>query len=133
MSTSSTSPGSAPSTATGPVRIWPGTMPLALRVNVGKLGRDVKLALVRHHLGTAADGVDGDLIAAGDGQDGLQFRVEEAPVAGFGAGMQVMMGHGEAFLPEGLLNLSLPDLIRQSIFFEKAFAKRDGYAGQARV
>jgi hypothetical protein len=48
--------------------------------------------------------------------------------------MQMMMGHEEAFLPGNvLLNLSLPDLIRQSIFFERPFAKKDGYAGQARV
>jgi histidyl-tRNA synthetase len=57
----------------------------------------VKLAFVRHDLGTAADGLDGDLIAAGDRYDGLQFRIEKTPVAGFGAGMQVMMGHEEAF------------------------------------
>ena len=53
-----------------------------------------KFAAVRHHVGAAGDGVDGDLIAAGNGHDGLQFRFEKAPVAGFRAGMQVMMGHG---------------------------------------
>ena len=44
----------------------------------------------------AAHGVDGDFVAAGDGQHRFQFRFEEAPVAGFRAGMQVMMGHVEA-------------------------------------
>ena len=73
--------------------------PLVLGVDFGKFGRNVKLAAVRHHVGTAADGVDRDLIAAGDGQDRLQLRFEKAPVAGFGAGMQVMMGHcGRCFL-----------------------------------
>jgi hypothetical protein len=39
--------------------------------------------------------------------------------------MQVMMGHEEGFLPGDIvLNLSLPDLIRQSIFFENAFLRR---------
>src|SRR5215216_461543 len=66
-------------------------------MNLRKLGRDVKLAFVRHDLGTAADGLDGDFIAAGDGQDGLQFCIEVAPVAGLGIGMQVMMGHEEGF------------------------------------
>jgi hypothetical protein len=94
----------------------------------------VKLAFVRHHLGAAADGLDGDFVTAGDGQRGLQFRVEVAPVAGFGAGMQVMLRHEEGFLAgEVVLNVSLPDLIRQSIFFEKGFAKKDGYARQGRV
>jgi len=37
--------------------------------------------------------------------------------------MQVMMRHAEGFLAgEVVLHLSLPDLIRQSIFFEKASA-----------
>ena len=71
---------------------------LVLGMDLGKLGRDVKLAAVRHHVGAAADGVDRDFIAAGDGQDRLQFGFEEAPVAGLGAGMQVMMGHGADFL-----------------------------------
>jgi hypothetical protein len=94
----------------------------------------VKLAFIRHHLGAAADGLDGDFVTAGDGQRGLQFRVEVAPVAGFGAGMQVMLRHEEGFLAgEVVLNVSLPDLIRQSIFFEKGFAKKDGYARQGRV
>src|SRR5829696_2702103 len=66
-------------------------------MNLRKLGRDVKLAFVRHDLGTAADGLDGDFIAAGEGQDRLQFRVEVAPVTGFGAGMQVVMGHEKGF------------------------------------
>ena len=47
--------------------------------------------------------------------------------------MQVMR-HAEGFLAgDVMLNVSLSDLIRQSIFFERAFAKRDGYALQARV
>ena len=109
-------------------------LPLAFRINLREFGRDVKLVFVRHHLGTAADGLDGDFVTAGDGQRGLQLRVEVAPVAGFGAGMQVMIGHEEGFLArEVVLHLSLPDLIRQSIFFEKASAQGDGYAGQARV
>ena len=92
-------------------------------MNVGKFGRDVKFAAVRHHVGPAADGLDGDFITAGDGQDGLQFRLEKAPVAGFGAGMQVMMGHEKGFLAgEVVINSSLPDLTRQSIFFERASA-----------
>jgi hypothetical protein len=48
--------------------------------------------------------------------------------------MQVMLRHEEGFLAgEVVLNVSLPDLIRQSIFFEKGFAKKDGYARQGRV
>jgi hypothetical protein len=45
-----------------------------------------------------------------------------------------MLRHEEGFLAEEVvLNVSLPDLIRQSIFFEKDFAKKDGYARQGRV
>jgi hypothetical protein len=49
--------------------------------------------------------------------------------------MQVMMGHAKGFLAGNVMfNLSLPDLIRQSIIFQMGhFAKKDGYAGQARV
>ena len=68
-------------------------------MNIGKFGRDVKLGIVRDHFGAAGDGIDRDFIAAGDGHDRLQPGFKKAPVAGFGAGMQVMMGHEEAFLP----------------------------------
>jgi len=70
--------------------------PLAFGVNVGKFGRDVKAAAVRYDLGPAADGVDGYLVAAFDSENGLQFGLEEAPMAGFGAGIQVMMFHDGA-------------------------------------
>jgi hypothetical protein len=67
-----------------------------------------------------------------NGQDGLQFGFEKAPVAGFGAGMQVMVGHGGAFLRICRSNLSSPDMVRQSIIFARAI-ERDGYAPQGRV
>ena len=112
---------------------------LVLGVDVGKLRRDVKFAAVRHHVGAAGDGVDGDFIAAGDGQDGLQFRFEKAPVAGFGAGMQVMMGHEGFFQALSVIaghsrpqDASLvPDPAIHH--FAESFVKIDGYAGQARV
>ena len=72
---------------------------LAFRMNIGEFGRDAKLGIVRDHFGSAADGIDRHFIAAGDGHDRLQPGFKKAPVAGFGAGMQVMMGHEEAFLP----------------------------------
>jgi hypothetical protein len=59
-----------------------GHHPLVFRVNLGEFGRNVKPAPVRHHFRAAADGVDGNFIAAGDGEDGFQLRFEEAPVAG---------------------------------------------------
>src|SRR5436305_1523142 len=62
-------------------------------MNLVEFGRNMKPAPVRHHLRAAANGVDRHLIAAGDGKHRLQFRFEKAPVAGFGAGMQVMMRH----------------------------------------
>ena len=94
ISTSSTSPGSAPSIAIGPVRMCPGSIRSFLACTVVEFGRNVKFAAVRHHVRAAADGVDRDLIAAGDGQDGLQFQLEKTPVAGLGAGMKMMMRHG---------------------------------------
>ncbi len=72
-----------------------GHHPLAAGVNIGKLGRNMEFAAVRYHVRPAGDGIDRDFVAAGDGQDRLQFRFEKTPVAGFGAGMQVMMGHEE--------------------------------------
>ena len=74
-----------------------GQHPLVFGVNFSEFGRHVKLAPVRNHIRTAAEGVDRDLIAAGDGEDGLQFGFEKTPVAGFGAGLQVVMRHGGAF------------------------------------
>ena len=71
-----------------------GQHPLVPGVNLVHLGRDVKFAAVGQHVRTAADGVDGDLVAAGDGENGLERGLEEAPMTGLGAGMQVMMGHG---------------------------------------
>jgi hypothetical protein len=73
-----------------------GQHPLAPGVNLGEFGRDMKLLRVRHCVGAAADGVDGHLVTAGDGQDRFQPRLEEAPMAGFGAGMQVVVRHLEA-------------------------------------
>ena len=71
-----------------------GQHPLAFGVNLGQLGRHVKLRAIRHRVRAAADGVDGHLIAAGDGEDGFQFRFEKAPVAGLGAGLQMVVRHG---------------------------------------
>ena len=68
---------------------------LASGMDVGEFGRDVKFASVRHHLRAAADGVDGHFIAAGDGEHGFQLGLEEAPMAGLGAGMQMVMRHGK--------------------------------------
>ena len=67
--------------------------PLIPGVHLGELRRDVKPAPVRHHVRPAADGVDRDLIAAGDGQDRVELCFEKATMAGLGAGMQVMVGH----------------------------------------
>jgi hypothetical protein len=53
----------------------------------------VEAIAVRDDFGATADGVDGDLIAAFNGEDGFQFGFEEAPVAGFGTGMQMVMLH----------------------------------------
>ena len=75
-----------------------GHHPLAFGMNFSEFGRHVKFAPVRHHVRAAADGIDGDFIAAGDGEDRLQLGFEKAPVAGFGAGMQVMMRHEGTFL-----------------------------------
>jgi hypothetical protein len=71
--------------------------PLTFRMNLGEFGRDVKPAPVRHRLRPAAEGVDRDLIAARDRQYRLEPGIKIAPVAGFWAGMQVMMGHEITF------------------------------------
>ena len=96
---------------------------LVLGMDLGKLRRDVKLGPVRHHLGTAADGVDGDFIAAGDGQDRLQFGLEESPVAGCGAGVQMVMRHEEALVGAGdwVVIAGLDPAIH---LFEDAFLRR---------
>jgi hypothetical protein len=67
--------------------------PFTLRMDIGEFGRDVKLGTIGQHVRSAADGIDGDLVAAGDRQHRLQLRFEKAPMAGLGAGMQVMMCH----------------------------------------
>jgi hypothetical protein len=85
-------------------------------MNLEHLGRNVKLVAVGQHVRPAADGVDRHLIAAGDGEDGLQRGFEEAPMAGFGAGMQVVMGH----LPRPVAFIR-PGLTRRSILFQEAF------------
>ena len=74
-----------------------GHHPLVLGMNFVEFRRDVKLVAVRHDVRTAADGIDGHFVAAVDGQDGFQPGFEKAPMAGLGAGMQMMMGHGENF------------------------------------
>src|SRR5262249_30381980 len=72
----------------------------ALRMNVEELGRDMEFVAVRHHVRSPRHRVDGNFITALDRQDRLQLRLEKTPVAGFRAGMQVMMGH--EFLAPGL-------------------------------
>ncbi len=75
----------------------PGHHPLALGMDVVELRRDVEFASIGHHIGAAADGLDRDLVAARYREDRLQLGFEKAPMAGFGAGFQVMMGHVTAF------------------------------------
>src|SRR5689334_14186750 len=67
--------------------------PLALRMDLEQFGRHMKPAFVRHDVWAAADGVDGYLIAAVYREHWLELRFKEAPMTGFGAGMQMMMGH----------------------------------------
>ena len=80
-----------------------GHHPLIPGMNLVEFGRDVKLLSVRHHVRAAADGVDGHLIAALDGEDRLPFRFEKPPVAGLGAGMQMMVRHDGTFTSARLL------------------------------
>ncbi len=68
--------------------------PLGPRMDVRKLRRNVKFGPVGHHVGAAADGVDGDLVAALDREHRLEFCFEEAPVAGLGARREMMVCHG---------------------------------------
>jgi hypothetical protein len=100
-----------------------GQYALGLRMDFEELGRNVKLVAIGHHLGAATDGVDRNLVAAVDCQDRLQLRLEEAPMAGFGAGMQVVMRHGPG--PVVFIcfhqDSSLPGLTRQSILFQEDF------------
>jgi hypothetical protein len=84
-------------------------------MNLVHLGRNVKFAAVGQHVRTAADGVDRDLVTARDGEDGLERSLEEAPMTGLGAGMQVVMGHVASVRFTG------PGLTRQSILFQEAF------------
>ena len=131
ISTSSTSPGSAPSTATGPVRMCPGSIRSFLAWTSSSSGGTWKLALVRHHVRAAADGVDRDLIAAGDGEHRFQFGFEKTPVAGLGAGMQVVMRHEglsrrfQSSLPGDSAKRVFGIVTRQSIFFEQCILRRE--------
>ncbi len=81
----------------GPGQDMAGHHALGPRVDIQEFGRDVEFALVRQLVRAAADGIDGDLVAAPDGQDGPKLGFEEAPMAGFGARMQMMMGHDKSF------------------------------------
>ena len=62
-----------------------GHHPLALGMHLGDFGRDVKFGFIGHHLRAAADGVDGYVVAAFDGEHRLQLGFEIAPMAGLGA------------------------------------------------
>lgn len=75
-----------------------GQHALVLSVDSVEFGRDVKLAPVGDDFRTAADGIDGDLVTAGDTKHGLEFRFEEAPVTGFRAGWEVVMRHDGPFV-----------------------------------
>ena len=70
-----------------------GHHPFVFGVNFPQFGRNVKPGGVGQDVRAAADRVNRHLIAAGDGEDGLQSGFKEAPVTGPGAGMQVMVGH----------------------------------------
>jgi hypothetical protein len=70
--------------------------PFAFGMNLGQFGRNMKAGAVRYDFRATADGVDGELIATFDGEDGLQLGLEEAPMARFRAGTQVMMLHDGA-------------------------------------
>lgn len=61
-----------------------GQHALVLGMNLVHFRRNVKLVAVGQHVGPAADGVDRHLVAALDGEDGLERGFEEAPMAGFG-------------------------------------------------
>src|SRR5437764_497549 len=69
-----------------------GHHPFVFGVNFHQFGRNVKPGGVGQDLRAAADRVNRHLIAAGDGEDGLQPRFKDAPVTGLGAGMQVLGG-----------------------------------------
>jgi hypothetical protein len=53
----------------------------------------MKPAFVWHDIWAAANRVDGYLIAAVYREHRLELCFKEAPMTGFGTGMQMMMGH----------------------------------------
>ena len=59
--------------------------PLAFGMHLAEFGRDVKPGFIGHHFRATADGVDGDVVAAFDGEHRLQLGFEKAPMAGLGA------------------------------------------------
>jgi hypothetical protein len=57
---------------------------LVAGMHLEQLGRNVKPRSIGHHVRAAADGVDGDLVAALDCEHRLQLRFEKTPMAGRG-------------------------------------------------
>jgi hypothetical protein len=53
-------------------------------MDIEELRRDVKLCFVGHDIRTAADGVNGHLVAAFDREHRLEPGFEETPMTGFG-------------------------------------------------
>ena len=114
---------------------------LASGVHLVEFGRDMKRLAIGHHVRSAADGVDGHLIAAFDGEHGLQFGFEKTPVAGLGAGMQMMVGHGMARIDGALQGVCLRSTLVSnarargratlpgpSLFRQHRFGQRDAQA-----
>ncbi len=75
----------------------PGHVPHAARMDVVQLGRHVE-AIGRQRIGTAADRVDRDAVAAVDFEDRLQPGIELTPVAGLDRCGEVMVVHGDVIL-----------------------------------
>jgi hypothetical protein len=64
-------------------------------VDFFQLRRNGEFGRVGHELGVSRHAVDRHFVTALDGEHGLELRIEKPPMAGLGAGFEMVVGHRE--------------------------------------